>query len=113
MVIIEGIVMCFALLIVCVVGIANGPVGLVLLYEKDVQDRVAVVSLDFLTIDNAVAAFELEQECGVMTRVGLHCAPAAHQSLHTFPQGTVRFAFSASNTFSEIDRCVEGILKIL
>lgn len=81
--------------------------------RKDVQDRVAVVSLDFLTIDNAVAAFELEQECGVMTRVGLHCAPVAHQSLHTFPQGTVRFAFSASNTFSEIDRCVEGILKIL
>lgn len=81
--------------------------------RKDVQDRVAVVSLDFLTIDNAVAAFGLEQECGVMTRVGLHCAPAAHQSLHTFPQGTVRFAFSASNTFSEIDRCVEGILKIL
>ena len=81
--------------------------------RKDVQDRVAVVSLDFLTIDSAVAAFELEQECGVMTRVGLHCAPAAHQSLHTFPQGTVRFAFSASNTFSEIDRCVEGILKIL
>ncbi|MDY4195010.1 MAG: aminotransferase class V-fold PLP-dependent enzyme [Bariatricus sp.] len=81
--------------------------------RKDVQDRVAVVSLDFLTIDNAVAAFELEQECGVMTRVGLHCAPAAHQSLHSFPQGTVRFAFSASNTFSEIDRCVEGILKIL
>ena len=81
--------------------------------RKDVQDRVAVVSLDFLTIDNAVAAFELEQECGVMTRVGLHCAPAAHQSLHTFPQGTVRFAFSASNTFSELDRCVEGILKIL
>ena len=81
--------------------------------RKDVQDRVAVVSLDFLTIDNAVAAFELEQECGVMTRVGLHCAPVAHQSLHTFPQGTVRFSFSASNTFSEIDRCVEGILKIL
>jgi hypothetical protein len=36
---IEGIVMCFVLLIVCVIGIANGPVGLVLLYEKDVQER--------------------------------------------------------------------------
>lgn len=81
--------------------------------KKGVQDRVAVVSLDFLTIDNAVAAFELEQESGVMTRVGLHCAPVAHQSLHTFPQGTVRFAFGASNTVSEIDRCVEGIQKIL
>ena len=38
--IVEGIVMCFALLIVCVVGISMGPVGLVLLYEEDVQKRV-------------------------------------------------------------------------
>jgi len=37
---IEGLVMCFLLLITCVVGIANGPVGLVVLYEKDVQDKV-------------------------------------------------------------------------
>ena len=42
---VEGIVMCFALLIVCVVGIANGLVGLVLLYEKDVQDRVVKLGL--------------------------------------------------------------------
>lgn len=41
----EGIVMCFVLLIVCVVGIANGPVGLVLLYEKDVQERVVELGL--------------------------------------------------------------------
>ena len=43
--IIEGIVMCFALIIVCAVGIANGPVGLVLLYEKDVQERVVGLGL--------------------------------------------------------------------
>jgi hypothetical protein len=42
---IEGLVMCFVLLIVCVVGIANGPVGLVLLYEKDVQERVVELGL--------------------------------------------------------------------
>ncbi len=34
LIVVEGIVMCFVLLIVCVVGISNGPVGLVLLYEK-------------------------------------------------------------------------------
>lgn len=44
-ILVEGIVMCFALLIVCVVGIANGPVGLVLLYEKDVQERVVELGL--------------------------------------------------------------------
>ena len=44
---IETIVMCFALLIVCVVGIANGPAGLVVLYEEDVQQRV--VELGYMT----------------------------------------------------------------
>lgn len=44
---VETIVMCFALLIVCVVGIANGPAGLVVLYEDDVQKRV--VELGYMT----------------------------------------------------------------
>lgn len=81
--------------------------------RKDGKDRVAVVSLDFSPVDNAVVAFELEQACGVMTRVGLHCAPIAHRSLHTFPQGTVRFAFSGSNTKEEIDLCIESMKSLL
>lgn len=71
--------------------------------RQNLQDRVAVVSLDFENADNAVVAFELESEYGIMTRVGLHCAPVAHKSLGTYPQGTVRIAFSASNTKAEID----------
>lgn len=81
--------------------------------KQTLENRVAVVSLDFLTRDNALAAFELEQEAGVMTRVGLHCAPIAHRSLGTFPGGTVRFAFSAANEKYEIDRCIEIINKIV
>ena len=81
--------------------------------RRTCESRVAVVSLDFQRKDNAVAAFELEQEAGIMTRVGLHCAPVAHQSLGTFPRGTVRFAFSAANREEEIDRCIETINKIL
>ena len=45
MLLMEGIVMCFILLIVCVIGIANGPVGLVVLYEDDVQNRVVELGL--------------------------------------------------------------------
>ena len=43
--VIEGIVMCFVLLIICVIGIANGPVGLVVFYEQEVQDRVVELGL--------------------------------------------------------------------
>ena len=32
--------------------------------------------------------------------------------LHTYPQGTVRFAFSASNTKEEIDRCIDGFREL-
>ena len=45
LVIIEGIVGCFIVLIACVIGISNGAVGLVCLYEKEVQERVVELGL--------------------------------------------------------------------
>ena len=53
----EGIVMCFLLLIICVIGIANGPVGLVVFYEQDVQDRV--VELGYTTKEKIKKAMTL------------------------------------------------------
>ncbi len=45
-VIFEGLIMSFWLLLVCVVGIAkDGPVGLIVFYEKEVQDRVIELGL--------------------------------------------------------------------
>jgi len=71
------------------------------------------VSLDFLKKDNAEVAFLLDSEYGVMTRCGMHCAPRAHKSLETYPQGTVRFAFSHCNTEDEVRRCIEALHRIL
>lgn len=51
----EGIVMCFVLLIFCVVGIANGPAGLVVLYEEDVQARV--IELGYMTKEKLQKSF--------------------------------------------------------
>ena len=45
MILVEGIVMCFVLLIICVVGIANGPVGLVVFNEQEVKNRVVELGL--------------------------------------------------------------------
>ena len=80
--------------------------------KQMIQDRLAVVSLDFPDYDNAEIAFALEQDYGIMTRVGLHCAPMAHQTLHTMPQGTIRFAFSHFNTIEEIDQCIAGFREL-
>ena len=43
--ILEGIAMCFVLLIVCVVGITEGPVGMVFFYEKEVQEKAIELGL--------------------------------------------------------------------
>lgn len=83
--------------------------GVRMVGKQDLIDRVAVLSLDFEKIDNAEVAFLLEQEYGIMTRVGLQCAPMAHKSLGTFPYGTVRVAFSASNTLEEVDVLLEAL----
>lgn len=45
LILIEGLVMCFLLLITLVVGIANGPIGMVVMYEKDVQERAIKLGL--------------------------------------------------------------------
>lgn len=75
--------------------------------------RVGVVSLDFMGLDNAEAAFQMEQQFGVLTRCGLHCAPNAHKTLGTFPQGTVRLSVGHATTETEIDRAVEAVRSMV
>ena len=81
--------------------------------KKDFINRAPIVSLDFKDIDNAEAAFQLENEYGIMTRCGLHCAPRAHKTLGTYPHGTVRFSFSQFSTDEEVDFCLNAIKNIL
>lgn len=47
LIILEGISLCFILLIFCVIGISNGPERFTVFYEKDVQDRA--VKLGYTT----------------------------------------------------------------
>ena len=80
---------------------------------EDIIGRTAVVSLDFQGRDNAEISYKLDKEYGIATRCGLHCAPSAHKTLGTFPQGTVRFSFSHLNTIEEVKYAVDGINKIM
>lgn len=75
-------------------------------------DRVGVVSVDFQALDNAQAALWLEERYGILTRCGLHCAPAAHRTLGTFPQGTVRLSPGWFTTPGEIDAAAAAIEEI-
>ena len=77
------------------------------------EGRAAIVSVDFPEDDNARIAFELENSYGILTRVGLHCAPRAHQTLGTYPGGTVRFSFGWDNTPDEVAYALDALDRIL
>lgn len=81
--------------------------------KKGIEGRLGVVSIDFEGFDNSIVAFYLSSKYNIMTRVGMHCAPRAHKTLKTFPQGTVRFSFSHFNTKEEVDICIDAIKTIL
>ena len=69
---------------------------------KDLTRRVGVIAVDFLSRDNAEAADDLERKFGILTRCGLHCAPSAHKTLGTFPQGVVRFSLGHQSTEEDV-----------
>lgn len=80
---------------------------------KTETGRTATFSLDFQNMDNSQAAFLLDRDFGIMTRVGLHCAPSAHKTMGTYPQGSVRFSFGIFNTEEEIRYIGDAINKVL
>lgn len=83
-----------------------------LIGRKNTTDRCAVVSLQTLQKDMAMVAYELDSTYGIMTRVGLHCAPSAHKTLGTYPEGTIRFSFGPENTAEEIDLSIKALKEI-
>lgn len=76
------------------------------------ERRTGVFSVGFLNCDNAEAAWRLEREFGILTRCGLHCAPSAHKTLGSFPEGSVRFSTGWANTEADIDAALSAIATI-
>ena len=77
--------------------------------KRNTENRCAVVSVQTLHMDMAQTAFELDDTYGIMTRVGLHCAPNAHKTLGTYPEGTLRFSFGPENTMEDIDAALYAL----
>jgi len=83
------------------------------LYGPELQeDRIATLSFNFGHLPPSEGALRLEREFGILCRPGLHCAPAAHHTIGTFPEGTVRFGLSAFNTEAETETAVQAIFQI-
>ena len=87
--------------------------GINIVGKQNIQDRTAVVSITIDGMDPANIAYELESTYHIMTRVGLHCAPRAHQTLRTYPEGTVRFSFGYANTHKDVESALSALNTIV
>lgn len=80
--------------------------------RRDTQNRVGVVSIQTLTRELSEAAWLLDDRYGIMTRVGLHCAPSAHKTLGTYPTGTIRFSFGWQNDSTDVEAALTALEEI-
>jgi cysteine desulfurase / selenocysteine lyase len=71
-----------------------------------------VVSFNIEGLEPSEVAWLLSDRYDIMCRSGLHCAPLAHQTMGTYPRGTVRFSFGLFNTPDEIGRGVDALEEI-
>jgi cysteine desulfurase / selenocysteine lyase len=86
--------------------------GVTLYGPLDVARRTATVSLRIDGLSVSEVGWRLDEEHGILSRVGLHCAPAAHRTLGTFPEGTVRLAAGLSNTLEDMDAAIAAVRAI-
>jgi len=85
----------------------------ILLYGKcEPENQTAVVSFNIKGIPVNEIGLLLDEEYGIMSRVGLHCAPLAHKTIGTFPNGTVRLSLGYFNTEEEIEEAIKAVWNI-
>ena len=63
------------------------------LFNKEIASKLDISELSFI----------LDSDFNISNRSGLHCAPLAHKTLGTYPNGTVRLSLGYFNTLEEID----------
>lgn len=74
--------------------------------------ETGVISFAIEGMEPSDVAYYCSDRYGIMSRAGLHCAPLAHESMGSFPRGTVRFSFGIYNTREEIDYAVNALEEI-
>jgi cysteine desulfurase / selenocysteine lyase len=69
----------------------------------------AVVSCRIAGLQVSQAGLQLDDDFGVLCRVGLHCSPAAHKTIGTFSEGTIRLAPGIFTTLDDIHQVITAV----
>jgi selenocysteine lyase/cysteine desulfurase len=80
---------------------------------EDLARRTAVVSFTAAGRRVSEIGLRLDEEHCILSRVGLHCAPIAHRTIGTFPEGTVRFAPGPATSLDDAKAAVAAVEALL
>ena len=86
--------------------------GVILSGLPEMSGRLPVFAFNVEGKDNGILADGLSR-LGFETRPGLHCSPAAHKTLGTFPQGALRVSPGYFTEESEIDGFIGALREVL
>jgi cysteine desulfurase / selenocysteine lyase len=93
-------------------GIA-GVDGLVYFGPRGVKNRLGVFSVKIQGIDPHELAAVLESAYGILTRAGIHCAPAAHLAIGTSTEGgTTRLSFGPFLSAQDVQFAADALADI-
>lgn len=78
----------------------------------DKKYSTSCISITHSKLDVSELSYILESDFNINNRSGLHCAPLAHKTIGTFPNGTVRLSLGYFNTVEEIKYTIDSLNKI-
>jgi cysteine desulfurase family protein len=87
--------------------------GLSLYGPLDSTRHGGALSFNVKNMDPSMLGFRLDHEYGICCRVGLHCAPEAHDTIGTLPEGTVRLSPGYFNSADDIKKALKAIRAII
>lgn len=87
--------------------------GVTLCGPIDAADHGGVLSFTVEGIDPATLAFMFDQRFDIAVRAGLHCAPHAHRTIGTFPDGTLRISPGWFTTSEEIAIFCDAVVECI
>lgn len=93
-------------------GLSQLP-GIILYGSPDKSSCTGTLSFNVQELDCSEVAHILDTAYAIAVRSGLHCAPAAHRTINTFPHGTVRASVGPYNTQEDIHTLVHAVSEIV
>ncbi|MFC2060514.1 aminotransferase class V-fold PLP-dependent enzyme [Chloroflexota bacterium] len=96
---------------VLIEGLAGLP-GVKVYGPLDPGRSVAIVSFSVAGKRVSEIGLRLDEEHGILSRVGLHCAPLAHKTTGSFPEGAVRLAPGVFTTIDDIHTVIRAVKEV-